>query len=215
MIIDRNSRVGIGNTAPNATLHVNEKRNKAEGMILSNSLQNRGLYFHNGRSWDGHRNYIKGKEDFGIIWTDNFSGDGNNINAGFVLAPQSKDGQVKGLRMDSQGRVGLGCSPSYSSNANYRLSVNGKVRAKEIRVQLSWADYVFDEKYELMPLANVKNFISREGHLPNVPSSEEVENGDIGMGELMKVQQEKIEELMLYILQQEERIKSLEEQITK
>lgn len=59
-------------------------------------------------------------------------------------------------------------------------------------------------------IAEVEKFIDANGHLPNVPSAAQVKEEGIELGEMAKIQQEKIEELMLYIIQQEKRIQSLE-----
>ena len=67
-----------------------------------------------------------------------------------------------------------------------------------------WPDYVFDEKYELMSLEEVKAYIKEHGHLPNVPSATNVEENGVNLGEMAKITLEKVEELTLYILQQQE-----------
>ena len=61
-----------------------------------------------------------------------------------------------------------------------------------------------------MSLEELRKYSSKNNHLPGVKSADEVEKEGIGLGELTKVQMEKIEELTLYILQMEERIKQLE-----
>ena len=95
----------------------------------------------------------------------------------------------------------------------YMLSVNGKIASEEVLVDLDgdWPDYVFKQDYNLRTLAEVKSHILNKGHLPDVPSAKEVEENGILLGNMNKVLLEKIEELTLYILQQEERIKKLEE----
>ncbi|MBK8821009.1 MAG: hypothetical protein IPN49_18715 [Saprospiraceae bacterium] len=99
----------------------------------------------------------------------------------------------------------------------YLLSVDGKIAAEEVLVDLDvdWPDYVFKNNYDLKSLEEVKNFIQEKGHLPNVPSAKEVENNGILLGNMNKVLLEKIEELTLYILQQEERMKNYELRIAK
>jgi hypothetical protein len=67
-----------------------------------------------------------------------------------------------------------------------------------------WPDYVFDEKYELMSLEEVRAYIKEHGHLPNVPSATNVEENGVNLGEMAKITLEKVEELTLYILQQQE-----------
>jgi hypothetical protein len=75
----------------------------------------------------------------------------------------------------------------------------------------TYPDYVFDDTYELMPLSDLAIFIEENGHLPNVPSAEETDNGRaVDMSELQIRLLEKVEELTLYTLQQEKRIAELE-----
>ncbi len=93
---------------------------------------------------------------------------------------------------------------------NGNLEVNGTIYSNEVKVQLSpFPDYVFSKNYSLMPLNQLEKFISKNGHLPNIPSSEEVEKDGIGIGELQIKQMEKIEELTLYILQLKKEIDNL------
>lgn len=98
------------------------------------------------------------------------------------------------------------------SVASYNLFVKGGILTDEVRVALSstWADYVFAKDYNLPTIAEVEKFIGENGHLPNVPSAKQVKEDGIELGEMAKIQQEKIEELMLYIIQQEKRIQALE-----
>lgn len=88
--------------------------------------------------------------------------------------------------------------------SNYNLFVKGGILTEEVRVTLAtqWADYVFDKNYKLMNLTDVEDFISNKGHLPNVPSAKEVKENGIELGEMAKIQQEKIEELTLYVIEQ-------------
>ncbi len=98
---------------------------------------------------------------------------------------------------------------------DYKLSVEGKVICEEIRVsmQSNWPDYVFTDEYDLMPIDNLRKYIDEKGHLPNIPPASEVEELGIELGVMQKLMMEKIEELSLYIIQQDERIKALENEI--
>ena len=73
----------------------------------------------------------------------------------------------------------------------------------------TWADYVFAKDYQLPTLKEVEKFIEENGHLPNVPSAAQVKEEGIELGEVAKIQQEKIEELMLYIIEQNKQIEKL------
>jgi hypothetical protein len=109
--------------------------------------------------------------------------------------------------------IGIGTSNFVDGADTYRLSVKGKIRAEEIKVYNTWADYVFKKEYKLTTLNEVEKFIIQNGHLPNVPSAEEVTEKGLELGEMAKIQQEKIEELTLYIIAQNKRIEALEQKI--
>lgn len=79
--------------------------------------------------------------------------------------------------------------------------------------QLVWPDYVFNENYRLMPLNEVKNYITEFGHLPNVPTEQEVKEKGVDLGEMDRILLEKIEELTLYIIQQQREIEKLRNEI--
>lgn len=109
--------------------------------------------------------------------------------------------------------IGIGTSSFVDGADTYRLSVKGKIRAEEIKVYNTWADYVFKKEYKLIALNDVEKYITKNGHLPNVPSAEEVTEKGLELGEMAKIQQEKIEELTLYIIAQNKRIEALEQKI--
>ncbi|NKI27094.1 hypothetical protein HCG49_11015 [Arenibacter sp. 6A1] len=97
----------------------------------------------------------------------------------------------------------------------YRLAVDGNVIAEEIKVELSqnWPDFVFEKKYVLPSLEEVEKHILENGHLENIPSAKEVaESGGILLGEMNAKLLQKIEELTLYSIQQEKKIKKLQEE---
>ncbi len=103
-----------------------------------------------------------------------------------------------------------------TSIPGYKLSVDGSIISEEVKVQMSenWPDYVFDQEYDLMPLDEVNEFIKEKNHLPGVPSAAEVseENG-FHLGEMNRVLLEKVEELTLYILQQQEELEKQKKRI--
>ncbi|MBK9639061.1 MAG: SprB repeat-containing protein [Bacteroidetes bacterium] len=146
----------------------------------------------------------------------------NDINTGIF---HDKDnhvgisaGGVEIIRManiNNQPSVGIGIDPSTAilSSTDYTLLVNGKLGAKEIYCSLGnpWPDYVFESDYELLTITSLRNFVSKNKHLPGVPSASELENMGANMMELMSKAYEKIEELHLYIFDLEERLRKLEE----
>jgi hypothetical protein len=108
------------------------------------------------------------------------------------------------------GNVGIGTS----STGSYRLAVEGKVGAREVVVtNASWADFVFDTNYKLVPLNEIKEFVKVNKHLPEIPTAAEIEKNGLSVGEIQTKQMQKIEELTLYLIQQNERIEMLEKVI--
>lgn len=94
----------------------------------------------------------------------------------------------------------------YVNTSGYKLFVQGGIVTERVFVATGWADYVFDEGYSLMPLDQVEAFINANGHLPNIPSSAEVEKRGVELGNMTRLQQEKIEELTLYIIAQQKKL---------
>lgn len=93
--------------------------------------------------------------------------------------------------------------------SNYTLYVEGGMLADQVRVRTEWADYVFKQEYDLKSISELEDFISQNGHLPNCPTENEVLEAGIEIGSITKIQQEKIEELTLYIIEQDRQFKDL------
>ena len=74
---------------------------------------------------------------------------------------------------------------------------------------LNAPDYVFEKDYPLMSLDELRAFIAREEHLPNVPSADEIKKNGLNLSQFQMRLLEKIEELTLYILAQQEQIEAL------
>jgi len=140
-----------------------------------------------------------------LLQTNTLNG-GANVGIGaFSVAPAAKLSINSGTNTKAIGVVN-------SSGVDvFRVTNTGKIFATEVKVQVTpFPDYVFDSTYQLMPLDSVKAFINSKGHLPNMPSAVTVDSAEIGLGELTRLQQEKIEELTLYLLQMDARLKELE-----
>ena len=113
------------------------------------------------------------------------------------------------LCIKPNGYVGIG-----TASPAMRLDINGTLRADEFLIDVSsGADYVFEENYRLPALPKVKTFIKENRHLPNVMSAEEMMTEGVDMGESSVTLLRKVEELTLYILQQEEKLTRLKESV--
>jgi hypothetical protein len=131
----------------------------------------------------------------------------------------SETEKTENIRLASRGKswinndsyIGLG-----TDDPLYKLDVRGTIRADEILVSnVNGADFVFDNSYILRPLTDVHKYIQEHQHLPEIPSAEEMQQKGVNMNELQMQLLQKIEELTLYIIQQEQRIRELESQISK
>lgn len=93
---------------------------------------------------------------------------------------------------------------------------DGKIHAKEVEVKANvWADYVFKKDYQLKSLDEVEKHIAENGHLPNIPSADEVLKNGINVAEMNSRLLEKIEELTLYSIEQNKQLKSQSDKIEK
>ncbi len=121
-----------------------------------------------------------------------------------------KDGSAKiegNIFTDS--RIGIGTDLFTDFTGDYRLSVDGRIRATAVRVYTGWADFVFEDNYELPTLIEVENHIDKFGHLKDIPSAAIVESQGIDVGEMNKLLLQKIEELTLYVIELNKEVEEL------
>jgi hypothetical protein len=120
---------------------------------------------------------------------------GAMISSAILSDTSAAGSNAGGLRMDKSGNTEL-----RGSFRCTRLTVNAKW----------WPDAVFADNYRLMPLSEVASFIKTNRHLPGIPSEKAVlENGQ-DVGALQVLQQQKIEELTLYAIEQDKKLKEQE-----
>jgi hypothetical protein len=122
------------------------------------------------------------------------------------------------LRIKNDGTVLIGMNGDYANANNYKLAVQGKIICEEVKValQTNWPDYVFAHNYKLRSLGEVEKYIEANKRLPNMPSAKELEqNEGISVSEMLIKQQEKIEELTLYLIAQNKKLEALEAKVAK
>lgn len=120
----------------------------------------------------------------------------------------------------TNGKIYLGATATYpSTTGDYRLFVEGGIMTEKVKVALrssaNWADYVFANDYKLMPLKEVETFVKANKHLPGIESAEELAKNGIDVAEMQSKQMEKIEELTLYIIDQDKKLEAQGKAIEK
>ena len=101
---------------------------------------------------------------------------------------------------------------------DYLFAIDGKAIMEELKIEDSgsWPDYVFESDYQLRTLEEVEASINANGHLPGIPSAEEVEEeGGIMIGNMQRLTIEKVEELTLYAIDADKKIKALNKENTE
>jgi hypothetical protein len=125
---------------------------------------------------------------------------------------------IRKVVLNGKTSIGTANQPTAVGTANtsaYNLFVKGGILSDEVRVRIGWADYVFDKSYELKPLTELEAFINTNKHLPNVPSASQVAADGLNLGDISRIQQEKIEELTLYVIDQDKQLKAQQKEIAE
>lgn len=113
------------------------------------------------------------------------------------------------FHISASNNVGIGII-----NATEKLMVNGNIRAREIRVDNgNWPDFVFSKSYKLPNLFDVEKHIKEKGHLMDIPSAEVVKVNGVELGEMNAKLLQKVEELTLYLIDQNKQIIQLKSEV--
>ena len=189
-IVDANGNVGIGTTSPRAKLHVKGDGFPNSFLFLESNLtgQDAGIRLLEAGTVRAHIYY--------------------NATNGLVNFLNSN---ADGIFLNASGNVGIGTT----NPGTNKLAVYGTIKTKEVNVTSAasdWPDYVFDETYKLPALDNVEQLIKSEKHLSGIPSKEEVAKKGVKLGEMQSKLLRKVEELTLYVIEQNKRIEKLEKE---
>lgn len=178
--------VGIGTLTPTARFHV-------AGSVFSNATRTNTVF--NGSPNADNANFI-GSEGYWALRTA--TDNSYNLDVYNGASP------LAAMTVLQNGHVGIGTI----NPGDYRLAVEGKIGAREIMVTTSsFADYVFEDQYKLMSIDEVASFIKKNRHLPNIPTANEVvQNGGVNVGDMQVKLLEKVEELTLYLIEQDKKV---------
>jgi hypothetical protein len=195
-------RVGIGTQVPATPLQIGEY----------NTFYSDGASSIWARNWDpnGSGSAINGSYGSSVIVGDNLGG------LRFMNRPGN--GVLNEIiKILPSGQVCIGTTKPSSSNLfqNWKFAVDGLINSKEVVVTpaSTWADYVFEDGYQLPDLMELEKQLKAEKHLPGIPTAKEVKENGIQLGELQVELVKKIEELTLLLIEQKKEIEQLKSKL--
>lgn len=185
MHINQNGNVGIGTNNPTSRFSVIHSTGYGKVASFSSMLNDEQVGI--------------GTESNGFSWI------GTTSNHNFQIYANNDPK----LSILTNGDVGIGTIET----RGYKVAVNGKIRAQEIKVEASpWPDYVFEKNYQLPTLRETEKHIKEKGHLPGIPSAAEVKSNGINLGEMNAKLLQKIEELTLHMIEMKKEIDILKKE---
>lgn len=202
MHINSDGNIGLGNTNPSDHLNITGTVGTVTNRI---AIQNTGIpnsLFYLGNTSSDYA--VTNQRGANILesYTDLHVG---AANTGNIYFETGRTGTVAPISMTilNNGDVAIGTS----ATGGNKLAVGGAIAARRVKVtqNAAWADYVFHDTYQLPLLTDVASYIAKHKHLPGIPDAAEVARDGQDLGEMNRKLLEKVEELTLYIIQQDKR----------
>ncbi len=230
--------VGIGTTTPTAILHTvasgvqtaSYSGNKLTNIATSSTanITKAGLEITSTGTWSGTNAsniglYVSSVTNGTTINKNNydaiFNGGGNVGIAN--LYPYAKLDICGGGGQKAPAIIVRTSSPNaiqtqITSDVNFLVYENGYVYARDIHVKLgTFPDFVFEKKYDLMPISELETYIAKNKHLPDIPSAAEVKEKGLDLGDMDAALLKKVEEQTLYIIDLQKQINEMQLQNNK
>jgi len=183
--VENNGNLGIGTLTP------------AEKIVLYNTDTTQAFiqYGNSKNAIGANRGFVTGVSSIGagMVWQRE------------ALPITFGTTNLERMRILANGNVGIG-----TVSPDYKLDVVGNIRAYSVQISTAkTADFVFDEDYQLRPLSEVENYIAANKHLPEIAPAAEMKEKGIDMGDMQIKLLQKVEELTLYVIQQQKEIEEL------
>ncbi len=191
--------VGLGTINPLQKLDVNGAINVSGGVIQKGGAQitntaDLGLYSLDATTW---MRFVTNNQPIKFF---------SDVTANSVGANSL-------LSIEPNGKVVIGTGMSLLGT--YKLYVETGILTEKVKVAIKnstqWSDFVFDKDYKLAPLSEIESYITKNKHLPGIPSAQEVVKNGIDLGEMDAKLLQKIEELTLHIIKLEKEVNILKE----
>jgi len=196
--------VGVGTAAPVSTFQVNNYTTK----FSAGSAASVDLFY--GTSYIGF-NAARSVSGSTASWTI----DGDNYHNGGEVIYGDMFGNIYFVPIVSAGTSQRTLTDlDIKNNITFKVGNNGTVYAKAVSVQTTgWPDYVFKKDYRLPELNYVKQYITQNQHLPEMPSARQIEKDGMNVGEMNKLLLKKVEELTLYLIDLKSEMKEKNDQL--
>ncbi|WP_052266459.1 hypothetical protein [Pedobacter kyungheensis] len=198
MIIDGSGKVGIGTLTPSTKLEVTTSTDYDQIGLTKNTVEyykGAGVIFRNLVD-DGSTTEIGG------VQARLLDGSTGNVTGSLSFYTKAGSSKVEAVTISGAGNMGIG-----TTNPSEKLAVNGKIRAREIKVEATnWPDYVFKAGYKVGTLEELESYIKANKHLPEIPSAKEVVENGVQLGEMNKLLLKKVEELTLHLIEKDKQL---------
>jgi hypothetical protein len=135
------------------------------------------------------------------------SRDNNRISVkqdtGLLIVSRNSKINFKSNQVLMNAQVTIDAPKGFSEEYDYALAVSGGIMTTKVLVKdvEDWYDIVFEDDYKLLPINKVKRYIDENGHLPDIPSGQDVLMNGYNMVEMDGLLLKKIEELTLYAIE--------------
>lgn len=186
-------KVGIGNvTSPQAKLHIKSDSNEDAGLIVEPANLSKMAY---------------------IQLFDENNRISVNPNSGLSIMSHNAKINLDANQVLLNAQVTINAPQGFSKENDYALAVPGGILTTKVLVKdvEDWYDVVFEEDYKLLSIDDIRRYICENGHLPDIPSGQDVFANGYDMVEMDGLLLKKIEELTLYTIELNDLIKRQQE----